>query len=68
MVQARQHGAFDDDTKDTHDQRCHNQSGPIANAQIVQQHPRDKGTCHVQRAMGKVDDVQKAKDNRKAQR
>jgi hypothetical protein len=40
------------------------QRPPVAQAEIVQQRPGDEGAEHVLRAMGEVDDVEKAEDDR----
>jgi hypothetical protein len=47
-----------------HDQ----QRPPVADAEIVQQHPRHERAQHVLRAMGEVDDVQQAEDHGQSQR
>ena len=45
------------------DQRREDQRRPIADAEIGEQHPGHEGAHHVLRAMGEIDDVEKAEDD-----
>ncbi len=66
-IDMAQQRALDGDPDDADGERRQQQGRPIAEAQPVQQEPGAKGAQHVLGAMRKVDDVQKAEDDREAE-
>ena len=46
------------------DERHQQQRPPVADAEIVEQHPGDEGAHHVLRAVREIDDVEQAEDDR----
>ena len=51
----------------TYHQRCQHQRSPVIDAELVQHDPGGKRAQHVQRAVGKVDDAQQAKNDSEPQ-
>jgi len=76
LVQPAQHGPFDDHTDGAYYQRCHDQSRPVIEMKI--RHPDQGtqlgvakkshiGTQHIERTVGKVDDIQQTENHRQPQ-
>ena len=68
LVQPADNGPLQNDPEDAHQQRRQDQRRKVADAEIVQQHPRRERPHHEQRAVGEVDDVEHAEDHRQPQR
>src|SRR5690606_19635555 len=66
IIKPRQRYALDNCATKPNDKRGEDQRWPIADAEPAQQEIASKGTQHILRAMGKVDDAQKSEDNGKA--
>ncbi len=62
-MQAAQHGSLHQHAQGRCQQRHDQQRPPVVQAQVLHQPPGDEGAQHVLRAVGKVDDVQQAKND-----
>jgi len=58
---------LDRDTEEADDERRDDQRGPVADAEPIQQKPGAKRAEHILRAMGEVDDVEKAENDGEAE-
>ena len=68
LVQTRKHRPFDDDTESADRDRRNQQRPPVAETEILQQKPRAESAHHVQRAVGKIDDVEQAENHGQPER
>jgi len=64
-VELPHHRYFDYDRNKRDSERCDDERRPITDAQIVAQHPSEKGPHHVHCAMREVHDIKHAEDNTK---
>ena len=67
LVKMTDHSSFKYHACQPHQQWREDQRPPIADAQVIQQHPGHEGAHHELRAMGEVDDVEQPENNREAE-
>src|SRR5690606_12269600 len=68
MIEAGEKHPLQHNPEGTDDQRREDQRPPVADPEILQQHPGDKGAHHVKCAMREIDDVEKTENNGEPER
>ena len=68
LIELGDHQPFEDDAGDADNDGGQDQRAPIADAEIIQQHPGGESAHHELRAMREIDHVEHAEDHREPQR
>ena len=67
LVEPLQHRALEHDADEAHGDGRDEERPPVAEPRVLQEEPRGEGAHHVLGAVGEVDDVEQAEDDREAE-